>query len=643
MPLLRASGLVFAIVLALACAPAAAMAAPTVKEFEVSPKDLGPAGITAGPDGNLWFATAGKAGVGSSTPAGTISVFKSGVSGPTQEIAAGPDGNLWATEPNDDVIARITTLGAVTEYSVEGEPFGITAGPDGALWFTETANPGAIGRINPTNGKVTQFSSGLTAGRKPLDIAAGSDGALWFTESANPAAIGRITTAGTISEYTTGLTANSKPTGITPGPDGALWFTESASPAAVGRITTAGTITEYTTGLTANSKPTAIATADNGTLYFTETAAPGRIGSITPLGLISELATPTSGSAPSGIAAGPDGNVWLTESSNPGRVAMLTAAPAVTLAAATSVSRSGATLSAEVGANSQATSYRFEYGATTAYGSQTSPASAGSAAGSVTVSTSLSGLAAGSVYHFRAVASNSAGTTYGSDGTVTTLSDPAPVADSLPPLLVATSLLAPGQALSGQPGPAATPAPPSPPKLGRSAFAGVLSGLVTLRTPGSSAARPLTTDGVIPMGSVIDTAHGVLLLTTAADSVGHTQSATLWGGLFAVSQSTSQYGMTTFRLAGGLTCSRTGRGAELIATPSSSGKSSRTLWAKDNHGHFSTRGQNSVATVRGTEWETVDRCDGTHTRVKQGAVSVHDVRRHRTVLVRAGHSYLARP
>ena len=145
------------------------------------------------------------------------------------------------------------------------------------------------------------------------------------------------------------------------------------------------------------------------------------------------------------------------------------------------------------------------------------------------------------------------------------------------------------------------------------------------------------------MGSVIDAARGVLLLTTAVDSVGHTQSATLWGGAFAVSQSASQHGMTTFRLAGGLSCPRSARKATLMATQAAGGKPSRTLWAKDNHGHFSTRGQNSVATVRGTYWGTVDSCDGTHTRVKQGAVSVHDLRRHRTVLVRARHSYLASP
>ena len=54
-------------------------------------------------------------------------------------ITAGPDGNLWFTEERNN-IGRITTAGAITEFAVptaNSEPFGITAGPDGNLWFTE--------------------------------------------------------------------------------------------------------------------------------------------------------------------------------------------------------------------------------------------------------------------------------------------------------------------------------------------------------------------------------------------------------------------------------------------------------------------------------------------------------------------------
>jgi hypothetical protein len=68
----------------------------------------------------------------------------------------------------------------------------------------------------------------------------------------------------------------------------------------------------------------------------------------------------------------------------------------------------------------------------------------------------------------------------------------------------------------------------------------------------------------------------------------------------------------------------------------------RKLWGRDRGGRFRTHGRHSEATVRGTRWLTVDRCDGTLTRVTKGAVSVRDLVRHRTVLVRAGHSYIAR-
>ena len=66
------------------------------------------------------------------------------------------------------------------------------------------------------------------------------------------------------------------------------------------------------------------------------------------------------------------------------------------------------------------------------------------------------------------------------------------------------------------------------------------------------------------------------------------------------------------------------------------------MWWRDDHGRFRTRGSNSVATVRGTAWYVEDRCDGTLTRVSKGSVSVRDLHRPRTVVVRTGDSYLAR-
>src|SRR5205814_275274 len=53
-------------------------------------------------------------------------------------ITAGPDGALWFTEALVNKIGRITTDGVITEYPIPTPstyPRGIAAGPDGNLWF----------------------------------------------------------------------------------------------------------------------------------------------------------------------------------------------------------------------------------------------------------------------------------------------------------------------------------------------------------------------------------------------------------------------------------------------------------------------------------------------------------------------------
>jgi hypothetical protein len=62
----------------------------------------------------------------------------------------------------------------------------------------------------------------------------------------------------------------------------------------------------------------------------------------------------------------------------------------------------------------------------------------------------------------------------------------------------------------------------------------------------------------------------------------------------------------------------------------------------NGRGRFRTRGRYSAATVRGTIWDTIDRCDGTLTKVTRGVVVVRDLRKRRNITVRAGKSYLAR-
>ena len=252
--------------------------------------------ITAGPDGNMWFLELTANSVGRITPGGTITEFPLPTPNSTpSHITSGPDGNLWFTEGGANKIGQITTSGTITEFSnaltADSAPRGIVTGPDGNLWFTEnTAN--AIGRIT-TSGVITEFSNRVgtavcsyarnylgcpTGTSRPAIITNGPDGNLWFTEQYGDR-IGRITTDGTITEFSTGITAGAELRGIVAGPDGALWFTESSGNR-IGRITTDGAVTEFMSGLTPGSFPFLIAQSPTGDLWFTENSVSqiGRIG-----------------------------------------------------------------------------------------------------------------------------------------------------------------------------------------------------------------------------------------------------------------------------------------------------------------------------------------------------------------------------
>jgi hypothetical protein len=84
------------------------------------------------------------------------------------------------------------------------------------------------------------------------------------------------------------------------------------------------------------------------------------------------------------------------------------------------VSATAATLNGTVNPQGSATSYHFEYGTSSTYGSSTASQSAGSGTTDAAVSAGLTGLTPGTTYHFRIVATNAVGTSVGVDKTFTT-------------------------------------------------------------------------------------------------------------------------------------------------------------------------------------------------------------------------------
>jgi CSLREA domain-containing protein len=102
-----------------------------------------------------------------------------------------------------------------------------------------------------------------------------------------------------------------------------------------------------------------------------------------------------------------------------------TGPPVVTTNPRTLVASFSATLNGSLDPHGLTTSVHFQYGTTTSYGLTTAPQSQ---SGNTyrNVSASISSLSASTTYHFRIVATNSAGTRYGGDRTFTTLTATGP-------------------------------------------------------------------------------------------------------------------------------------------------------------------------------------------------------------------------
>jgi type IV secretory pathway TrbD component len=190
----------------------------------------------------------------------------------------------------------------------------------------------------------------------------------------------------------------------------------------------------------------------------------------------------------------------------------------------------------------------------------------------------------------------------------------------------------------------------SPPVPGKSVAVGLASGKVFITSASGKRTR-LTGGATIPVGSRVDTRKGRVALTSAATGAGTTtQTAQFYQGTFKVKQSVPKgnraAALTTDITLTGASRSQCARARGASAAAVSKKKKGPhavlgKLWGSGK-GRFRTNGKYSAATVRGTIWLTEERCDGTLTTVRRGTVSVRDLKRRKTVTVKAGRSYLAR-
>ncbi len=173
----------------------------------------------------------------------------------------------------------------------------------------------------------------------------------------------------------------------------------------------------------------------------------------------------------------------------------------------------------------------------------------------------------------------------------------------------------------------------TPPVLGQQAEIAPLSGSVLVRPPGSRRFIRVKTIQPLRYGAVVHATRGHLQVIAATPGGGF-ESGQFYAGGFNLSQLGSGY------VQAQLTGQPTGCSAETPRAKIATSKPLK-LWGSVK-GKFRTRGSYGSASVRGTVWLTENRCDGTFFYVAEGTLQIRDFVRHKTVIVHAGHTYLAK-
>jgi hypothetical protein len=198
---------------------------------------------------------------------------------------------------------------------------------------------------------------------------------------------------------------------------------------ALAALAVAAPTTEPATDVT-NSSATLNGTVDGPGPYHFEYGTTTGYGLTTPTQMATDdgpVAAPVTGLTAETtyhyrLVAGADeaGDLTFTTKPNP-------LPPAISNQRSRDVTPDSATATASVNPNGSATTYIVEWGTTAGYGSQTAAAPAGSGTAPTTVTASLTGLRPYTLYHWRTVATNAAGTTRGRDRTFRTARLPSSV------------------------------------------------------------------------------------------------------------------------------------------------------------------------------------------------------------------------
>jgi len=183
---------------------------------------------------------------------------------------------------------------------------------------------------------------------------------------------------------------------------------------------------------------------------------------------------------------------------------------------------------------------------------------------------------------------------------------------------------------------------PPKPEAGKTFNVEPVDGTVELQCPGEDQYSRLTSFKQVPMGCLVNTRHGTIGLTSSKGSSGDLQDAVFWGGVFVVTQKEGDNQTVELKLAGKRMCEKRSTARKPVARASGKRRGGRRAWGSGK-GDYETSGSYGSATVRGTTWLVVDRCDAsTLFKVAEGTVWVQDFVKDKEIVLDAGEQYIAK-
>jgi sugar lactone lactonase YvrE len=361
-------------------------------------------------------------------------------------ITTDSEGNIWVVDTGNNRVQKFNEKGEyLSQFGKEGTgngqlkgPKGIVIDSEGNIWVVDTGN-NRLQKFNPKGEYLSQIGKGGTGGgefNSPTGIAIGSG--IWVTDTGNNR-VERFNEKGEyyVAQFGKEGVGNGEfksPTGIGIDWDGHVWVADSENDRVqeFGSYNYSSQYGKSGTGSGELDKPMGIAVDFQGRLWVADSLNNRAQKFDTVDKYLDQFGSkgsePGQLSSPSWISVPSPQKILVVDQGND-RVEGWTVkaeAPRITVRTLENLTSSSATMNATIYPEALSTTYYFEYGKTTSYGTKIpiEPESVGSGSSGVQVSQTPTELAQFTTYHYRVIATSSAGTTTTTDHTFKTLGPP---------------------------------------------------------------------------------------------------------------------------------------------------------------------------------------------------------------------------